>query len=82
MTCWACASVKSSRQGGLYDFRCAVCCARLVMSARPLKGAQRAMLAAIARSPGAPTRQAVLDAIKATEARPAPPPGLGPSPTP
>lgn len=64
MTCAACASVQSGRLGGRYDFRCVQCCARLVISARPLKHAQWAMLAAIARTPGAPSRQAVLDAVK------------------
>ena len=74
------------RPGGLYDFRCLQCCARLIATARPLKGAQLAMLAAIARTPGAPTRQAVLDAVKALASAPPaplpPPPGLGPSPNP
>jgi hypothetical protein len=43
---------------------CALCCARLIRSARPLKTAQQAMFAAIARHHGAPSRAAVLQAIK------------------
>ena len=48
---------------------CIHCCARLVRSARPLRNAQEAMLACIARHEGAPTRAAVLQAVKAMDAR-------------
>lgn len=48
---------------------CVHCCARLVRSARPLRNAQEAMLACIARHKGAPTRAAVLQAVKAMDAR-------------
>lgn len=82
MTCEACASVQSGRPGGRYDFRCVDCCARLVRSARPLKAAQLAMLAAIERTPGAPSRDLLLGAVKRIDATPSPPPGLGPSHTP
>jgi hypothetical protein len=39
----------------------------LIRSARPLKGAQQAMLAAIARHQGAPKRSDILQAIKAMD---------------
>jgi hypothetical protein len=48
---------------------CTQCCARLIRSARPLKGAQQAMFAAIARHQGAPSKAAVLQAIKAIDAQ-------------
>jgi hypothetical protein len=44
---------------------CLQCCARLVTSARPLRYQQEVMLAAIARCPGAPSREAVLREIRA-----------------
>ena len=47
---------------------CTSCCARLVKSARPMRHAQDAMLACIARHEGAPTRAAVLRALKALDA--------------
>lgn len=43
---------------------CVACCARLLVSARPLKHAQQAMLAAIARHQGAPSKASILQAIK------------------
>jgi hypothetical protein len=49
---------------------CTHCCARLIRSARPLKGAQQAMLAAIARHPDAPKRSDILQAIKALDNKP------------
>jgi hypothetical protein len=56
------------RPHGGFNMLCARCCARLVRSARPLRMAQEAMLACIARHPGAPTREAVLQALKALDA--------------
>lgn len=43
---------------------CVDCCARLVASARPMRQMQEGMLAAIARRPGRPTREQVLEAMK------------------
>jgi hypothetical protein len=43
-----------------------MCCGRLVASARPSRQHQEAMLAAIARYPKAPQREAVLACLKAT----------------
>lgn len=54
---------------GGYAMSCVHCCARLVRSARPLRMAQEAMLCCIARHEGAPTRAAVLQALKAMDAR-------------
>lgn len=56
------------RPWGGYNMLCAPCCARLVRSARPLRMAQDAMLACIARHEGAPSRAAVLRALKAMDA--------------
>ena len=44
--------------------QCLACCARLVISARPNKRFQEAMLAAIAMQKGAPTRAQILEHIK------------------
>lgn len=49
---------------------CVQCCARLLVSARPLKHAQQAMLAAIARHQGAPSKATILQAIKDLDAQP------------
>lgn len=54
---------------GRYNLRCVHCAARLVRSARPLRGAQEAMLAAIDRTPGAPAREQVLQALRALDAQ-------------
>lgn len=48
---------------GAFDASCPGCCARLVRSARPLRHAQEAHLAAIARRDGRPTREQVIQAI-------------------
>jgi len=57
------------RQGvaGGFQVGCVGCCARLVRSARPLKHAQLAMLAAIARHEGVPPKRDVLAALKALD---------------
>lgn len=63
----------SAQQGraswGGFSMWCCRCCARLVRSARPLRMAQEAMLACIARHPDAPTRADVLRELKALDAR-------------
>lgn len=74
MPCSNCVqSEQSARQGrapwGGFSMSCVHCCARLVRSARPLRMAQEAMLACIARhQPDAPTREDVLQALKALDA--------------
>lgn len=63
-TCQSCEYSKQQPLSGLYTMTCAQCCARLIRSARPLKHAQQAMLAAIGRHQGAPSKAAILQAIK------------------
>lgn len=60
MTCAHCKSDKSP----VYDLTCIGCCARLVVSARPWKDRQEAMLAVISRFEGAPSREDVINEIK------------------
>jgi hypothetical protein len=67
--CTSCQYSKQQPLSGRYSMTCTHCCARLIRSARPLKGAQMAMFAAIARHQGAPSRAAVLQAIKAMDAQ-------------
>ena len=62
--CAACESTKERRWHGVYNTTCTECCARLVISARPVKKLQEAMLAAIAMQKGAPTRAQILEHIK------------------
>ncbi len=50
---------------GVYDLMCLDCCARLVLSARPSKAQAAAMLGAIERMPGSPTRAEVIEAVMA-----------------
>lgn len=66
-TCQSCEYSKQQPLSGLYSMTCTHCCARLIRSARPLKGAQQAMLAAIGRHQGAPSKAAILQAIKAMD---------------
>lgn len=55
---------------GAFSALCAGCCARLVRSARPLRGAQEAHLAAVTRIEGSPSREQIIAAIKAQDACP------------
>jgi hypothetical protein len=64
MTCAHCTQAAAQRHYGGYQFECVHCCARLVASARPVRKMQEAMLAAITRRPGRPSRQQILDAMK------------------
>lgn len=59
MSCDLCA--QRSRE---YRLTQLCCCVRLVLSAYPSKAHAAGMLATIDRVPGAPKRQAVLDAVK------------------
>jgi hypothetical protein len=63
---------KTGRAWPGFSMSCAPCCARLVKSARPLRTAQDAMLYAITRRPGRPTRSDVLQTLKALDAASAP----------
>ena len=47
MTCPACLRSASDAHSGAYRMTCLPCCARLVASARPLRGQQEALLAAV-----------------------------------
>lgn len=69
MTCPSCEYLKQQPLSGLYTMTCVQCCARMVRSARPLKHAQQAMLAAIARHQGAPSKASILQAIKHQDAQ-------------
>lgn len=64
MTCPDCEKAANTKHHGGYRMQCVRCCARLVASARPSRQHQEAMFAAIARFPGAPTRQEVLDCLR------------------
>lgn len=65
--CQNCAKAAQVRTWGGYTMTCPRCCARLVRSARPLRHAQEAHFAAIARYEGAPTKQKVIEAIAAMD---------------
>ena len=56
-----------SHSSGFYALDCQMCAAHLVLSARPSRLFQEAMFAAIARARNAPSREAVIAAIKAAE---------------
>jgi hypothetical protein len=62
--CHACALVQTRALCGAYNLRCVRCCARLVMSARPNRKAQEAMLLCITRRKENPQQSDILKAIK------------------
>ncbi|MCW5284994.1 hypothetical protein [Verminephrobacter eiseniae] len=62
--CEQCQRAQTNKGWGCYRMQCLQCCARLVASARPSRPHQEAMLAAIERFPGAPSRDAVLAGLK------------------
>ncbi|OZB41612.1 MAG: hypothetical protein B7X60_11315, partial [Polynucleobacter sp. 39-45-136] len=64
LICKSCESAKQRPVSGVYQFQCLACCVRAVASARPSRIHQEAMLAAIARTRDAPSRQAILDGMK------------------
>lgn len=72
MTCRNCEKSLQYAQAGKawcgFSMSCVHCCARLVQSARPMRTAQEAMLAVIARRPGRPARSAVLQALRVLDA--------------
>lgn len=72
MPCANCEKSQQYRQAGKawcgFTMSRVHCCARLVQSARPVRTAQEAMLAVIARRPGRPARSDVLQALRALDA--------------
>lgn len=66
--CETCQQADLNPRSGRYSFTCARCCARLIRSARPLRHAQEAMFAAIARQEGAPAKADILAQVKALDA--------------
>lgn len=63
MQCPSCEYFKQQPLSGRYHMACLACCTRLVLSARPDKRQAAAMLAAIARFEGSPSRQQVLASV-------------------
>lgn len=66
--CETCQQADQNPRSGRYSFTCPRCCARLIRSARPLRHAQEAMFAAIARQEGAPPKADILAQLKAMDA--------------
>lgn len=62
--CPACESSKQRPHSGVYRMQCLACCTRLVLSAHPSKPQAAALLAAIARFPGAPGREQILECVR------------------
>lgn len=63
MKCQACETNKTTPLSGRYNMLCLQCCTRLVLSAHPSKPQAASMLAAIARHPGAPKREDVVQSV-------------------
>jgi hypothetical protein len=68
MTCTACTAAETGLTGA-YDFNCLGCCVRLAGSTRPDKARAAAMLAVIAKFPGSPSRDKIIEKLK--DAQPA-----------
>jgi hypothetical protein len=64
MTCKHCESLKIKTFHPIYDFACLGCCARLVASARPERGLQEAMFAAISIFKESPKREQIIEKLK------------------
>ena len=64
MICEACATRSANPRSGLYHLDCLDCCARLVMSARPCRRNQEAMLQLIESGRDRPTRESVLQRVR------------------
>ena len=62
--CSACESSRERPHSGAYRFQCLECCTRLVLSTHPNKQQAAVMLAAIARFPDAPGRDAILESVR------------------
>ena len=63
MTCNYCEQAEKENHG-LYRMQCLSCCVRLVVSARPSRAHQEAMLAAIARYLDAPSKNEIINGVK------------------
>jgi hypothetical protein len=63
MTCQPCNLSKQQPKGGVYNFMCLNCCARLVLSAQPDKRLAMGMLEAIRRFDGPHGRAAILGRV-------------------
>lgn len=61
--CRDCSMAEMDKWHGSGRFQCAGCCARLVISARPDRRRQEAMLETIRRFKGSPSRQEVISEI-------------------
>lgn len=67
MICKDCTKAADNRLHSIYTLTCVSCCARLVVSARPMgKSHQEAMLIVIGKVQDSPRRQQILDCIKET----------------
>lgn len=64
MTCPAC-TLAADNKPHAYCMTCLACCVRLLRASRLSKERQLAMLGVIERYKGAPTREAILAAMKA-----------------
>lgn len=68
MTCTHCKKAETKTyKGGVWNATCLGCCVRVVVSARPDRALQEAMLASIARHPKAPKRELILQKLKETQ---------------
>ena len=65
--CKACEQHRANAWSGAYFMRCVQCCARLVISARPNRLAQEAMLLCITRRQGNPSKADIINTIKTRE---------------
>lgn len=65
---WAGLPKRMQAVAGGFSAQCAGCCASLLHTARPLKGAQLAMLEAVTRRDGRPSKAECLQALKAWDA--------------
>jgi len=70
VTCAACLATASNPRAGRYNFACVQCCARLVASTHPSKHQAHVMLAAVARFPASPSRQAILSCVARIQTKP------------
>lgn len=69
MKCSACMRSEKRPACGAYRLQCMACCTRLVLSAYPSKTQAAVMLEAIARFPGNPGREQVLECVRQELAR-------------
>jgi len=67
MSCNACTLTQTRPHCGAYRMQCLECCTRLVLKTRPSKTLAAGMLAAIERSKLAPSRETVLQAVRAAQ---------------